>query len=148
MSKAVKSAALAAFAILVATGCTSYESAYERAVYDEEPVYCYQSLGSADCYRTPHRRDDARLVNYYGPAPTRTAPPRLSKAARPQPPPAPSGDTPAAPAEVAERPAAEPSAAAQPEAEKPEEKKTGWRDWLPLATVGFGALQVIAAFAL
>lgn len=149
MSKAVKSAALAAFAILAAGGCTSYESAYERAVYDAEPVYCYQSLGAVDCHRTPHRRDDARLVNYYGPAPSRTAPPKLPKPTKPQPPPVQEMHEDqvamAAPQQAAEPPNSSPSDQEKPAAPA---KTTGWRDWLPLFTVGFGALQVIAAFVL
>jgi len=150
MSKAVKSAALAAFAILAAGGCTSYESAYERAVYDAEPVYCYQSLGAVDCHRTPHRRDDARLVNYYGPAPSRTAPPKLAKSAKPQPPPPAEEVAGEQVAMAAPQQPAEPPGSPSADQEKPAApaKTTGWRDWLPLFTVGFGALQVIAAFVL
>ncbi len=150
MSKAVKSAALAAFAILAAGGCTSYESAYERAVYDAEPVYCYQSLGAVDCHRTPHRRDDARLVNYYGPAPSRTAPSKLHKAAKPQPPPPGEATTEERVAMAAPHQSAEPPGSPPADQEKPAApaQTAGWRDWLPLVTVGFGALQVIAAFAL
>lgn len=150
MSKAVKSAALAAFAILAASGCTSYESAYERTVYDAEPVYCYQSLGAVDCHRVPHRRDDARLVNYYGPAPSRTAPPKLPKAAKPQPPPPGEETAEERVAMAAPQQPAEQSGSPSADQEKPAApaQSTGWRDWLPLVTVGFGALQVIAAFAL
>ena len=36
---------------LLTGGCTSYESAYERAVTDYEPVYCYQSLAGVTCHR-------------------------------------------------------------------------------------------------
>jgi hypothetical protein len=76
---------LAATAGLV-SGCVSYESAYERAVYDHEPVYCYQSLADVMCGRQPSDRDQRRLVNYFGPAPGKYAappPPRLAKAAAP-----------------------------------------------------------------
>lgn len=64
---------------LAASGCTSYESAYERGVYDYEPIYCYRSLADIACSRTPNVRDERQLVNYYGPAP--------SKYDRPDPPP-------------------------------------------------------------
>lgn len=150
-SKALKSAALAVLAILALLGCTSYESAYERAVYDEEPVYCYQSLGGVDCYRSPYRRDDTRLVNYYGPAPSRTKAPKPPKAAEPQPPPAGEGPVRAEPLPAAgeavteQKPApGQPPAASDPQAPA----KAGWREWLPLLTVTFGALQVLAAFVL
>lgn len=150
-SKASRSAALAVLAILALPGCISYESAYERAVYDDEPVYCYQSLGSVDCYRSPNRRDDMRLVNYYGPAPFRTSPPKPPKAVAPQPPPA--GEAavqarplPAAEAVVTDKNASpgQPPVASAPQAQS----NAGWREWLPLLTITFGALQVIAAFVL
>jgi len=61
-------ASLAAAAVLAGCG---YVSDYEAAVYDEEPVYCYQSLAGVSCFDTPHHRDQRRIVNYYGPAPER-----------------------------------------------------------------------------
>jgi len=151
-SKASKLAALAVLAVLALSGCTSYESAYERAVYDDEPVYCYQSLGGVDCYRTPNRRDDTRLVNYYGPAPSRTPPPKQPKAVAPQPPPAGEGAVQARPL-----PAAGGVVVAQNEGQSgqpaagspaPAASKFAWREWLPLLTVTFGGLQVLAAFVL
>ena len=51
-------------------GC-GYVDAYEEAVYDEEPIYCYQSLANVECYKEPNHRDKRRMVNYYGPQPTR-----------------------------------------------------------------------------
>lgn len=57
-------------AILLLGGC-GYVSKYEEAVYDFEPVYCYQSIGSVQCYKTPKAGDERRLVNYFGPAPER-----------------------------------------------------------------------------
>lgn len=60
--------ALIALATLSACG---YKDAYEEAVYDLEPRYCYQQLGSVVCHDTPHHRDSARLVNYFGPHPDR-----------------------------------------------------------------------------
>jgi hypothetical protein len=58
-------------AIAVTAACTSYESAYEAGVADYEPIYCYQSLADAACYRAPFFRDERRLSNYYGPSPRR-----------------------------------------------------------------------------
>ena len=51
--------------------CGGYVSAYEKGVHDYEPVYCYQYLGAVQCFDEPRHRDDERLVNYYGPAPSR-----------------------------------------------------------------------------
>lgn len=44
---------------------------YERHVYDHEPVYCYKSLAGTQCYREPKHSDARRLVNYFGPHPSR-----------------------------------------------------------------------------
>jgi hypothetical protein len=52
-------------------GACSYVDRYEAGVYHYEPTYCYQSIGAVRCYRTPNHRDEKRLVNYYGPHPTR-----------------------------------------------------------------------------
>ena len=52
------------------------KSAYEAAVEEFEPVYCYQSLGGVSCYKKPNFRDERRMVNYYGPAPKRYDRPR------------------------------------------------------------------------
>ena len=57
-------------AIVSLAGCTQ-KSAYEAAVEDLEPRYCYQSLAGVTCYETPFHRDEKRLVNYFGPAPKR-----------------------------------------------------------------------------
>ena len=51
-------------AFLCLASCTSFESEYEKGVYDYEPLYCYQTLGGVDCHRKPHHRDATRLVNY------------------------------------------------------------------------------------
>ena len=59
---------IAATALLGACG---YVDRYEAGVYHYEPTYCYQSIGAVRCYRTPNHRDEKRLVNYYGPSPTR-----------------------------------------------------------------------------
>ncbi|MCZ6606621.1 MAG: hypothetical protein O7A64_02980 [Alphaproteobacteria bacterium] len=72
-------------AVAALVGACGYVSAYEEAVYDVEPVYCYQSIGQSvsgvECYKTPKHRDERRLVNYYGPHPSRYD--------RPEPPPPP-----------------------------------------------------------
>jgi hypothetical protein len=65
----------------LAAAC-GYESAYEEAVSDYEPIYCYQHLGGISCYRTPLFRDQRRIVNYYGPAPSRYDPPKPPPAPR------------------------------------------------------------------
>ncbi len=68
-------------------GCGGYELAYERAVYDREPVYCYRTIADVDCYRAADARADGRLVNYYGPSPRRVERPEM-KEIRLDPPPA------------------------------------------------------------
>ena len=71
---------IAAAALLGACG---YVSEYEKAVYDYEPAYCYRSLAGVQCYKSPNHRDERRLVNYFGPHPSRyerpepLPPPRL-----------------------------------------------------------------------
>ena len=60
--------AIAPAALLAACG---YVSEYEKGVYDYDPVYCYQSLAGIQCFEKPNHRDEKRLVNYYGPAPSR-----------------------------------------------------------------------------
>jgi hypothetical protein len=83
-------AVVAALAIAGAlTGCMRYEDAYEEAVYDREPVYCYRSLADVDCYRQPYPRDARRLTNYYGPSPRRLAEPAPAPTIRLDPPPRP-----------------------------------------------------------
>jgi len=52
------------------SGCGFVDS-YEEAVYDLNPVYCYQSLGGVQCHAKPNHADKRRLVNYYGPHPRR-----------------------------------------------------------------------------
>ncbi|NQV85140.1 MAG: hypothetical protein HQ494_15120 [Rhodospirillales bacterium] len=52
-------------------GACSYVSEYEKAVYDLEPTYCYKSIGTVACYKEPFHRDEKRLVNYFGPHPSR-----------------------------------------------------------------------------
>jgi hypothetical protein len=80
--------AVAMVGLFLVGACTSYESEYERGVYAYEPIYCYRSLADVSCTRTPNGRDERRLVNYYGPAPSkydRPKPPRMSPLAPPPP---------------------------------------------------------------
>ena len=69
---------LALPALLAACG---YVDRYEAGVYDFEPVYCYRTIGAVRCFKTPDHRDERRLVNYYGPHPSRYE--RPAPAARP-----------------------------------------------------------------
>jgi hypothetical protein len=108
-------AGIAAVLLAFAGGCGSDETAYERAVAELEPIYCYRSIGDADCYRTPNFRDERRLINFYGPPPRRYAPPPPPPKARLDPPPA--LDAFAGPAGEARVRAAAPEAPASPSAE-------------------------------
>ncbi len=62
-------------ALLVALSGCGYVDAYEEAVYDREPLYCYKSLGAIQCFKEPQHHDERRLVNYFGPHPSRYDPP-------------------------------------------------------------------------
>lgn len=64
--------------VAVLGGC-SFVDRYEEQVHGMEPIYCYQSLGGVECLREPYRRDDRRLVNYFGPHPSRTEAPKPQK---------------------------------------------------------------------
>lgn len=64
-------------AVLSATACTQ-KTAYEAAVEDMEPRYCYKSLAGVTCYEKPFHRDEKRLVNYFGPAPKRYEKPEVA----------------------------------------------------------------------
>lgn len=134
---------LALAAILTTTaGCSGDESAYARAVADYEPVYCYRSLAAVTCHARPDPRDARRLVNFYGPAPSRYPAAASPKLATPGPPPA------ADPAEGAAEPL---PATAAPAAAEPGQATPGpgdWRFYLPFLTVLFGVAQVAAAFLL
>ncbi|WP_417819875.1 hypothetical protein [Terasakiella sp.] len=72
---------------LLSLSACGYVDKYEEAVYEEEPRYCYQQLGSVKCFSEPVHRDAARLVNYYGPHPNRydtpSPPDRLESVAPP-----------------------------------------------------------------
>lgn len=61
-----------AFAAAAATlTACSYVDEYEKAVYDMEPVYCYRTIGGPECHPQPSFAARAKLVNYYGPHPSR-----------------------------------------------------------------------------
>ena len=57
--------------VLAFVGACGYVDAYEEAVHDWEPTYCYKSIGGVECFREPYHRDERRLVNYFGPHPSR-----------------------------------------------------------------------------
>jgi hypothetical protein len=127
--------------------CTSYESAYEKGVYNYEPIYCYQTIGGVDCRREPDRRDAARLVNYYGPAPSKYDPSRPPKESALRPPPDAKADhvlanSPTTPAGAG--PAKTDAAAGDGGASS--NGSPEWKEWLPFVSVAFGALQLAAAF--
>ena len=78
---------LACVLALTVAACGGSKSAYEAAVEDFEPAYCYQSLGGVTCHNQPYARDSGRLINFYGPAPARYPVPERAEPARPGPPP-------------------------------------------------------------
>ncbi len=61
----------ASLSLAALLGACGYVSKYEKAVYEWEPTYCYQSIGTVACYKEPYHRDERRLVNYFGPDPSR-----------------------------------------------------------------------------
>ena len=72
--------------VLLVAACSNMTE-YERQVADWEPVYCYKSLASVQCYKEPKHSDSRRLVNFYGPAPREydaPEPPELSKTQPPK----------------------------------------------------------------
>ena len=81
MHKALKTTGL----VLFLSGC-GYVDAYEEAVYDHEPVYCYKTLAAVQCFNEPQHEDKQRLVNYYGPHPSRTDEPDAPDVPELQPP--------------------------------------------------------------
>jgi hypothetical protein len=56
-------------ALVSGCGGPDHASPYAAAVYDDPPVYCYRTIGDADCYARPLAGAERRLVNYYGPPP-------------------------------------------------------------------------------
>ena len=78
---------LATFGLVSVLGACGYVSEYEKAVYDWEPTYCFKSIGKVVCYKEPYHRDEKRLVNYFGPDPSRydkPEPPERAPHAPPQ----------------------------------------------------------------
>ena len=92
-TKRLRTAWAVLLGLFVVGGCTSYKSAYEKSVYDLEPVYCYRSLADVTCFRKPYFRDERRLANYYGPAPSKYDRPKPPPMAELQPPPPPDLDS-------------------------------------------------------
>ena len=81
MHKALKTTGL----VLFLSGC-GYVDSYEKAVYEQEPVYCYKSLAAVQCFNEPQHTDKQRLVNYYGPHPSRSDEPDTAEVPELQPP--------------------------------------------------------------
>jgi len=69
---------------LVTLAACGHVDQYEAQVEDFEPIYCYQSLAGTECFRTPYHRDERRLVNYFGPHPSRYEKPVPPVAPEPQ----------------------------------------------------------------
>jgi len=78
--------ASAAIGLSVALSACGYVDGYEEQVYDKEPVYCYKSLAATECFNEPYHRDKRRLVNYFGPHPSRYDAPPEPEAPNLQPP--------------------------------------------------------------
>lgn len=74
-------------AFTVFLGACGYVDKYEEAVTGMEPTYCYKSLAGVECYREPYHRDARRLVNYFGPHPSRYDKPEKPEPAPHAPPP-------------------------------------------------------------
>ena len=70
----------ASLSLAALLGACGYVSEYEKAVYDWEPTYCYKSIGRVACYNEPYHRDEKRLVNYFGPDPSRYDKPEAPEA--------------------------------------------------------------------
>jgi len=60
-----------ALVFAVSLSACGHVDEYERHVADMEPVYCYKSLAATACYKEPKHSDSLRLVNYFGPHPSR-----------------------------------------------------------------------------
>jgi hypothetical protein len=77
----------AAAGVLALSGCGGYVDRYEEGVADSEPIYCYSTLADPTCHRVPVAFEERRLVNYFGPHPSRYPPPPPRPAAKLAPPP-------------------------------------------------------------
>lgn len=103
------------FAVLI--GCGERDSPYVAAVREEQPIYCYQTLASVDCYAKPLFRDERQMVNFFGPPPRDYDRPKRPPAPRLAPPPEVDfycrvSEPDACPLTAADAPAAPPPAAA------------------------------------
>ena len=74
------------FSAAVLLAACSNMTEYEKQVQDWEPVYCYKSLASVQCYKEPKHSDSRRLVNFYGPAPREYDEPDTPVYSTPRPP--------------------------------------------------------------
>ena len=61
--------------VVAVGGCGGYVDRYEEGVADFEPIYCYSTLADPTCHRVPIASEERRLVNYFGPHPSRYRPP-------------------------------------------------------------------------
>lgn len=61
--------------LVFAVAACSHDDPYAEGVAEYQPIYCYRVLTDIQCLRTPDREADSRLVNYYGPPPSRFEPP-------------------------------------------------------------------------
>ena len=68
--KTIALATIAGVAVFLGA-CASPVDHYEAGVQDLEPVYCYKTIGGVQCHDAPKHWDERRLVNYYGPHPSR-----------------------------------------------------------------------------
>ncbi len=74
---------LALLVLAMPLSACGYVNEYEKTVYDFEPSYCYRSIGGVTCYDEPFHPDGRRLVNYYGPHPSRYDAPEKEEVALP-----------------------------------------------------------------
>ena len=65
----VRTALLGLASAALLSSCGSNLLLYEEAVEDWEPIYCYRTIGDADCYALPVPGEERHLVNFYGPPP-------------------------------------------------------------------------------
>lgn len=61
--------------LIFSLAACGHEDPYAEGVAEYEPIYCYRVLTDIQCFRTPDREADSRLVNYYGPSPSHFDPP-------------------------------------------------------------------------
>ncbi|MBL96117.1 MAG: hypothetical protein CFH06_01930 [Alphaproteobacteria bacterium MarineAlpha3_Bin5] len=83
----MKSLIHATTVILLLSSCSGYVDRYEKHVEKRDQIYCYKSLAATTCYDEPYEVDDARLVNYFGPQPSRHERKSEEAVSQPVPPP-------------------------------------------------------------